>query len=318
MGLLLTSPRRRRRDCGVVRKPADVSAAADRDRAPAGPRGTWCRRWRSPTRCGLRAPRSSSSAASAPSASSSPPRATSWPVTVAGMPHEPAQGGTRGRRRAARSAGPARDPAAPAGRRARRRRLCRRAGRAGGGRLPHPARADRGRQPPRALQPPARAAAPAGCAWPSRSTGPTAALPASPGGPSPRRPPTRQAARARFGIGPNEPCVLVFGGSQGARSINRAAVEAFAGAPLPRSARRRRARPARPRVRPERTTTCAATCPRSARRSWPATWWSPAPAARSSRSPPTEARRADSLSVRHRRSPDGQRAVHGASAALRW
>ncbi len=40
----------------------------------------------------------------------------------------------------------------------------------------------------------------------------------------------RPAARARFGIGLSESCVLVFGGSQGARSINRAAVEAFAGA----------------------------------------------------------------------------------------
>jgi UDP-N-acetylglucosamine--N-acetylmuramyl-(pentapeptide) pyrophosphoryl-undecaprenol N-acetylglucosamine transferase len=40
----------------------------------------------------------------------------------------------------------------------------------------------------------------------------------------------RSAARARFGIAPRETCVLVFGGSQGARSINRAAVEAFAGA----------------------------------------------------------------------------------------
>jgi UDP-N-acetylglucosamine--N-acetylmuramyl-(pentapeptide) pyrophosphoryl-undecaprenol N-acetylglucosamine transferase len=39
-----------------------------------------------------------------------------------------------------------------------------------------------------------------------------------------------QAARARFGIGLRESCVLVFGGSQGARSINRAAVNAFAGA----------------------------------------------------------------------------------------
>jgi len=38
------------------------------------------------------------------------------------------------------------------------------------------------------------------------------------------------AARARFGIDPRESCVLVFGGSQGARSINRAAVQAFAGA----------------------------------------------------------------------------------------
>ena len=40
----------------------------------------------------------------------------------------------------------------------------------------------------------------------------------------------RAAARARFGIAPDETCVLVFGGSQGARSINWAAVEAFAGA----------------------------------------------------------------------------------------
>jgi UDP-N-acetylglucosamine--N-acetylmuramyl-(pentapeptide) pyrophosphoryl-undecaprenol N-acetylglucosamine transferase len=40
----------------------------------------------------------------------------------------------------------------------------------------------------------------------------------------------RAAARQRFGIAADEPCVLVFGGSQGARSINHAAVEAFAGA----------------------------------------------------------------------------------------
>jgi UDP-N-acetylglucosamine--N-acetylmuramyl-(pentapeptide) pyrophosphoryl-undecaprenol N-acetylglucosamine transferase len=40
----------------------------------------------------------------------------------------------------------------------------------------------------------------------------------------------RRAARERFGIGLHESCVLVFGGSQGARSINLAAVEAFAGA----------------------------------------------------------------------------------------
>lgn len=38
----------------------------------------------------------------------------------------------------------------------------------------------------------------------------------------------RAAARTRFGIGPEERCVLVFGGSLGARSINFAAVEAFA------------------------------------------------------------------------------------------
>ena len=40
----------------------------------------------------------------------------------------------------------------------------------------------------------------------------------------------RAAARARFGIGSDEVCVLVFGGSLGARSINYAAIEAFAGA----------------------------------------------------------------------------------------
>jgi UDP-N-acetylglucosamine--N-acetylmuramyl-(pentapeptide) pyrophosphoryl-undecaprenol N-acetylglucosamine transferase len=40
----------------------------------------------------------------------------------------------------------------------------------------------------------------------------------------------RTAARARFAIPDGEDCVLVFGGSQGARSINHAAIEAFAGA----------------------------------------------------------------------------------------
>ncbi|MEA2420554.1 MAG: UDP-N-acetylglucosamine--N-acetylmuramyl-(pentapeptide) pyrophosphoryl-undecaprenol [Thermoleophilaceae bacterium] len=42
----------------------------------------------------------------------------------------------------------------------------------------------------------------------------------------------RAAARERFGIGPEEPCVLVFGGSLGARRLNDAALEAFgAGSP---------------------------------------------------------------------------------------
>jgi UDP-N-acetylglucosamine--N-acetylmuramyl-(pentapeptide) pyrophosphoryl-undecaprenol N-acetylglucosamine transferase len=40
----------------------------------------------------------------------------------------------------------------------------------------------------------------------------------------------RAAARERFEIAPDESCVIVFGGSLGARSINLAAVEAFAGA----------------------------------------------------------------------------------------
>jgi UDP-N-acetylglucosamine--N-acetylmuramyl-(pentapeptide) pyrophosphoryl-undecaprenol N-acetylglucosamine transferase len=42
----------------------------------------------------------------------------------------------------------------------------------------------------------------------------------------------RSAARERLGIGAEETCVVVFGGSLGARSINLAAVEAFAGAPF--------------------------------------------------------------------------------------
>ncbi len=39
----------------------------------------------------------------------------------------------------------------------------------------------------------------------------------------------REAARERFGIAAGDGCLLVFGGSQGARSINLAALEAFAG-----------------------------------------------------------------------------------------
>lgn len=40
----------------------------------------------------------------------------------------------------------------------------------------------------------------------------------------------RGSARARFGIAAGDDCLLVFGGSQGARSINLGALEAFAGA----------------------------------------------------------------------------------------
>jgi UDP-N-acetylglucosamine--N-acetylmuramyl-(pentapeptide) pyrophosphoryl-undecaprenol N-acetylglucosamine transferase len=50
------------------------------------------------------------------------------------------------------------------------------------------------------------------------------------GRPIPAAATDRPAARERFGIREGETCVLVFGGSQGARSINHAAVEAFAGA----------------------------------------------------------------------------------------
>jgi UDP-N-acetylglucosamine--N-acetylmuramyl-(pentapeptide) pyrophosphoryl-undecaprenol N-acetylglucosamine transferase len=42
----------------------------------------------------------------------------------------------------------------------------------------------------------------------------------------------RAAARARFGVSPDEQCLLVFGGSLGARTINDAAIDAFgSGAP---------------------------------------------------------------------------------------
>jgi UDP-N-acetylglucosamine--N-acetylmuramyl-(pentapeptide) pyrophosphoryl-undecaprenol N-acetylglucosamine transferase len=40
----------------------------------------------------------------------------------------------------------------------------------------------------------------------------------------------RERARARFGIAPGEPCVLIFGGSLGARRLNEAALEAFGAA----------------------------------------------------------------------------------------
>jgi UDP-N-acetylglucosamine--N-acetylmuramyl-(pentapeptide) pyrophosphoryl-undecaprenol N-acetylglucosamine transferase len=41
----------------------------------------------------------------------------------------------------------------------------------------------------------------------------------------------RAAARARFGLEEGERCVLIFGGSLGARSINEAAIDAFGDAP---------------------------------------------------------------------------------------
>lgn len=50
------------------------------------------------------------------------------------------------------------------------------------------------------------------------------------GRPVPPRTATREDARSRLEIAPEDTLVLVFGGSLGARSINEAAVEAFAGA----------------------------------------------------------------------------------------
>ena len=51
------------------------------------------------------------------------------------------------------------------------------------------------------------------------------------GRPVPARVSDRATARGALGIAPDERCVLVFGGSLGARSINLAAVAAFADAP---------------------------------------------------------------------------------------
>jgi UDP-N-acetylglucosamine--N-acetylmuramyl-(pentapeptide) pyrophosphoryl-undecaprenol N-acetylglucosamine transferase len=51
-----------------------------------------------------------------------------------------------------------------------------------------------------------------------------------PGRPVPPPVSERAAARSRFGLGEDDTCVLVFGGSLGARSINEAAIEAFGGA----------------------------------------------------------------------------------------
>ena len=52
------------------------------------------------------------------------------------------------------------------------------------------------------------------------------------GRPGPEPATDRDAACRRFAISPGERCVLIFGGSQGARSINQAAVDAFAAAPF--------------------------------------------------------------------------------------
>ena len=103
----------------------------------------------------------------------------------------------------------------------------------------------------------------------------------------------RDAARERFGIEADRPCLLVFGGSQGARSINLAALDAFAGpegagAPPPAAittcstspgtaTTRTAAGAARCRRAACRTTRCSSTSRGSPTRSRPATWSSPAP-----------------------------------------
>ena len=136
-----------------------------------------------------------------------------------------------------------------------RRRLRRRA-RSGSPRpaLRPAARAHRGRPPPRPRQPAAGAAGRDGSASPSRSPGATGEryLVTGQAGPAPRcAEADRDVARERFGIAPDARCLLVFGGSQGARSINAAPLDAFARRPggtaprLPRPAHRRPPRPRR-------------------------------------------------------------------------
>ena len=80
-------------------------------------------------------------------------------------------------------------------------------------------------------------------AWRSRSPAATAPRYRVTGRPVPP-PATDRAGRARAASASarTSTCVLVFGGSLGARSINDAAVEAFAGGAVPRPARRGRAR----------------------------------------------------------------------------
>ncbi len=125
----------------------------------------------------------------------------------------------------------------------------------------------------------------------------------------------RAQARPRFGIESEETCVLVFGGSLGARSINLAAVEAFAAVTCQRAATGRGSR------RYERLAAVAAvhvlhvsgrrdhaelaarelpvdydlreylTLASSPTRSRPPTWWWRARVARCSRSPRTGCRR---------------------------
>ena len=121
-------------------------------------------------------------------------------------------------------------PARPGGRGrgAGRRRLRRRPGGTRRGRAPHAAGADGGRQPPglanRLLAPFARRVC---LAFPI--PGRDGERYVVTGRPVPREivEADRDTARERLGVPPGAPCVLVFGGSLGARSLNLAAVDAL-------------------------------------------------------------------------------------------
>ena len=122
----------------------------------------------------------------------------------------------------------------------------------------------------------------------------------------------RDGARAAVRDPAGATCVLVFGGSLGARSINEAAVEAFADAPYRVLHVAGRARLRRACARPARTTSCASTSTpfgtRARRRR---------PRRRARRRlgvrarPVRAAGGADPVSARLRRPPDRQRALDG-------
>ena len=74
------------------------------------------------------------------------------------------------------------------------------------------------------------ARSPGACSWRSRSTAARASATRWSAGRVPAPAPgsaDRDAARGRFGIAEAEPCLLVFGGSLGARRLNEAALDAF-------------------------------------------------------------------------------------------
>ena len=171
-------------------------------------------------------------------------RAEAELVPAAGYPlHAAAGGRDRPQQRPARGSGAAARgrrhrsgaPAAQAGRRGRRDRRRRLRGGARGARCPLAAaadRPDRGRQPPRGHEPAARAAR--GARMP-RLPGPGPRRLALPRDRAVRCPPARAGPTApppasASGSTRRRPCLLVFGGSLGARRLNHAALDAFGSA----------------------------------------------------------------------------------------
>ena len=146
------------------------------------------------------------------------------------------------------------------------------------------ARPHRGRQPPGGDQPAAGPlAARVFLAFPIEGRG--AQVPRDgPAGAARHRAPTGRG-RARFGIARATRCLLVFGGSLGARRLNDGGARrvrhggALLGPARERAARPRRAAPPPRRARARRTTSCIPTSSRSPTRWPPPTWPSRAPAA---------------------------------------